>query len=190
MGSQPWPPANILWRSRTGLGQAGRIRFLHCLPLPDPGGPLNAGHLENESFWIVLEMSERQARTSSTMGDFAFLVPRCYVNIAVGNCPRLLRSSLPCPTGSRSSMSRSPRPGLQLPCIKPPGSIDGSAWQAVGYAGSACWSRSVGPWISSSDLFWRSLNFRSLVFQDKSCGTLQWEGLFASMPQPCCGAVA
>lgn len=122
-------------------GRAGRIRFLHCLPLPDPGSPLNAGHLENESFGIVLEMSERQARTSSTMGDFASLVPRCYVNTAVGNCPRLLRSSLPCPTGSRSSMSRSPRPGLQLPCIKPPGSMDGSAWQGVGYAGSACWSR-------------------------------------------------
>lgn len=38
-----------------------------------------------------------------------------YVSTAVGNCPRLLRSSLHCPTGSRSSMSLSLRPGLQLP---------------------------------------------------------------------------
>nr|KAF6362588.1 bystin like [Pipistrellus kuhlii] len=45
---------------------------------------------------------------------------RCCPSTAVGSCPRRLRSSLRSPTGSRSSMSQSPRPGLLLRCTKPP----------------------------------------------------------------------
>lgn len=51
--------------------------------------------------------------------------PRYYLSTAVGSCPRHLRSSLRSPTGSRSSTSRSPRPGLLLPCTKPQGRVDG-----------------------------------------------------------------
>lgn len=80
--------------------------------------------------------------------DFTSFVPRYYLSTAVGNCPRLLRSSLHCPTGSKSSMSLSPRPGLQLPCIKLPGSVDGLWWlpygTGCGCAGSASLSHAMG----------------------------------------------
>uniref|UniRef100_A0A8C8ZZ58 Bystin like n=1 Tax=Prolemur simus TaxID=1328070 RepID=A0A8C8ZZ58_PROSS len=99
-----------------------------------PGVPQDGSEDEDEE-WPTLE----KAATMTGVGHHAEVVvdpederaiemfmnknppARCYLSTAVENCPKHLRSSLHSPTGSRSSMSQSLRPGLQLPCTKLPG---------------------------------------------------------------------
>lgn len=164
---------------------------MRCL-LP---GSHKTGHLKSEPFGIVLKASEAAYKNPATGQDLspgaegsASLIPRCYPSTAVGNCPRLLRSSLHCPTGSRSSMSPSPRPGQQLPCIKPPGSVDGLGWLCWGAGVAVLWAgvavralpllavpsvaHGPPPWICSC----QSLT-SSCIFRAESESRLLWGGL-------------